>query len=81
MRWNFLAQTPLGTDAVAIANDEHPDHQLGINRGATDVAVILSQVLAQIIQVKATGDTTEQVFLGNDRLKVEGVEQMILSAR
>jgi hypothetical protein len=45
------------------------------------VAVILSQVLAQIIQVKATGDTTEQVFLGNDRLKLEGVEQMILSAR
>jgi hypothetical protein len=65
---------------VAIANDQHPDHQLGINRGAPGVAVILSQVLAHIIQVKATGDTAEQVLLGNDRLKVEGVEQMILSA-
>jgi len=44
------------------------------------VAVILSQVLAQIGQVKATINTPEQVFLGNNRLKVEGVEQMVLTA-
>lgn len=42
------------------------------------MAVILSQVLAQIRQVKAAGDATEQVLLGNDGLKIEGVEQMIL---
>lgn len=31
IQMHFLAQTSLGTDAVAIANDLHPDHQLGIN--------------------------------------------------
>src|SRR6188472_1407939 len=29
---NFLAQPTLGTNAQAVADDEHPDHQLGIDR-------------------------------------------------
>ena len=29
---DLLAQPPLGADAEAIADDQHPDHQLGINR-------------------------------------------------
>ena len=29
---DFLAQPPLEADAVAVAHDQHPDHQLGINR-------------------------------------------------
>jgi hypothetical protein len=28
---NFFTQAPLGTDAITVANDQHPDHQLGIN--------------------------------------------------
>ena len=39
---------------------------------------MLNQVLAQIGQVKAAGDDPEQVLLGNDGLKIEAVEQMIL---
>ena len=35
----FLAQPALVTNAIAITNQEHPDHQLGINRGSADVAV------------------------------------------
>jgi hypothetical protein len=30
---HLLAQPPFGPDAVAIADDEHADHQLGIDRG------------------------------------------------
>ena len=29
---NLLAQAPLGADAEAIAHDQHPDHQLGVDR-------------------------------------------------
>jgi hypothetical protein len=28
---DFPAQTPLGADAKAITDDQHPDHQFGIN--------------------------------------------------
>ncbi len=29
---DFLAQAPLGANAEAVADDEHPDHQLRIDR-------------------------------------------------
>jgi hypothetical protein len=35
----FLAEPALMTNAVAITDQEHPDRQLGINRGSTDIAV------------------------------------------
>jgi hypothetical protein len=28
---NLFAQSPLRTDAEAVADDQHPDHQLGID--------------------------------------------------
>src|SRR6516225_9764370 len=36
---HFLAQPTLMANAIAVTNQEHPDHQLGINRGPADVAV------------------------------------------
>ena len=36
---DLLAQTPLGADAEAIAHDQHPDHQLRIDRRAARTAV------------------------------------------
>ena len=44
---HLLAQPPLGADAVAIADDEHADHQLRINRGPAGRAVIRRQLLVQ----------------------------------
>ena len=35
---NLLAQPTLRTDAEAIADDQHSDDQLGIDRGPTDLA-------------------------------------------
>ena len=43
-----LAEAPLVADAVAIAHDEHPDHELGVDRGAADVAVVGRELLAQV---------------------------------
>lgn len=30
---DFFAQTPLGADAEAIADEQHPDHQFRIDEG------------------------------------------------
>ena len=34
----LFAQPPLGTNAEAVADNEHPDHQFRINRRATRLA-------------------------------------------
>ena len=31
MQFDLLAQPPLKSDAVAVAHNEHPDHELGVN--------------------------------------------------
>src|SRR6516164_8858428 len=36
---HFLTQPALVTNAIAVTDQEHPDHQFGINRGPADVAV------------------------------------------
>ncbi len=36
---DLLAQPTLGADAEAVANNQHPDHQFRIDRGATNLAV------------------------------------------
>jgi hypothetical protein len=40
---NFIAQAPFRTDPEAVANNQHPDHQFGIDRGPADGAVEWSQ--------------------------------------
>jgi hypothetical protein len=47
---NLLAQPPLEADAVAVANDQHPDQELRIDRRSTDVAIERCQLLAQVSQ-------------------------------
>jgi hypothetical protein len=36
---NLFAEPPLGADAEAVADQQHPDHQLGSDGGASDRAV------------------------------------------
>src|SRR5262249_49675891 len=37
MKFDLFAQLPFKADAVAVADNEHPDHQLRIDRGPPDV--------------------------------------------
>jgi hypothetical protein len=39
VQMHLLAQATFGPDAEAVADDQHPDHQLRVDRGATRVAV------------------------------------------
>ncbi len=79
VQMHFLAQAAFRTDAVAVADDQHPDHQFRIDRGPTRVAVILGQVLTQLAQIEALVDAAKQVILWNVIFEIEGVEQSILA--
>ena len=50
MKFDLLAQPPFKADAIAVADNEHPDHQLRIDRGPSDVTVERCQLLAKIDQ-------------------------------
>jgi hypothetical protein len=74
----FLAQASLRADAQAVADQQHADHQLGINRGSADGAVEARQVLAQFGAVDEAVDAPQQVITGNVIFKPELVEQALL---
>src|SRR5579863_57824 len=82
MQLDFLAQLPLKTDAVAVADNQHPDHQLGINRWPADLAVERHQLLAKLTQYAAHNriDPAQQVARRNTPFEVEQVKQLALVA-
>jgi hypothetical protein len=43
---NLLAQPSFKADAVAVTHNQHPDHELGINRRPANIAVEGCQFLA-----------------------------------
>jgi hypothetical protein len=49
---NLVAKPPLGPDAHAVADDQHSDHQLRINRGPSNLTVEGLQCLTQAIKVE-----------------------------
>ncbi len=75
---HLLAQAPLGADAEAVADQQHADHQLGINRGPSHGAVEAGQMLAQPGAVDEAVDTPQQVIGGDMVFKPECVEQALL---
>src|SRR5437868_10951461 len=80
MKFDLLAQPPLQTDAIAVADDEHPDHQLRVDRGPADVAVERRQLLAKIAQHPRDDwiETAQEMTRWNVFFKVEKVEQLAL---
>jgi len=53
---DLVAQPPLRANAEAIADDQHPDHQLWINRGPPNVAVVRPQMRPQLGQINEPVD-------------------------
>ena len=45
VQMHFLAQPALGPYGEAVTDDQHPDHQLRIDRGAAGVAIERREVL------------------------------------
>src|SRR5450755_72743 len=77
---NLLAQTALGADAKAVADDQHPDHQLRVDRRASRVAVERCEMAAQLAKLEEAIDATQQVAARNVIVEVEGVEESVLAA-
>jgi len=62
---NLLTQAALGPYSHAIADDQHADHQLRIDRGATGVAIMRPQHLTDVIEVEMPVDASQHV-IGRD---------------
>ena len=75
---DLLAQPTLRTNAEAVADDQHPDHQLGIDRGPPDVAIVGPQMRPNLGQVDEPVDLAKQVTVGDMPLEAEAVEQRLL---
>ena len=75
---DFLAQPPLRADAAHIADEQHADHQLGINRGPADRAVVGLQLPANARQLNKAIDRAQKVILRDVIFEAEAVEQRSL---
>jgi hypothetical protein len=79
---DFVTELALRADAVAVADDEHPDHQLRIDRGAADVAIVGLELLVQVGERRRHEHVhpPQQVVLGYAIFQPELVEQPALIA-
>ena len=77
---HLLAQTALGANAKAVAYDQHPNHQLRIDRRPASVTVEGREMPTQLGQIEETIDATQQVIRRNVIVEIEGIEQVLLRA-
>src|SRR5271170_496034 len=79
---DLLTQPPLKANAVAVANDQHPDHQLGVDRWPADLAVERLKLLAELTQYPGHNriDPAQQMARRNAPFETEKVEQPALIA-
>jgi hypothetical protein len=75
---DLLAQSPLGANAEAVADDQHTHHQFGIDRRTTRLAVIRLEMPPDLRKVHKTIDLAKQVTVRDVPLKAEAVKQRLL---
>ena len=83
MQLDFLAQLPLKMDAVAVADDQHPDHQLGVDRGPANLAIKGRQLLAKLNQYPGHDriDPAQKMARWNAPFQVEQVTERAAADR
>src|SRR5262249_14932775 len=83
VHFDFLAQPPLEADAVAIPDDQHSDHKLGINRRPANVAIEGCELLPKLNQYPRHDriDPPQQIARRDAPFEVEQVKQLALIAR
>lgn len=75
---DLLAQPPLGPDPEEITDKQHPQQQLGIDRGSRAPGVVWGHHLANEAKVEDRVDPSEQVPGWNALLQPDLVEQRSL---
>ena len=83
VKCDLLTKPPLKTHTVAVAHDQHPDHELRVDRGSPNVAVERSQLLVQVREHSRHDriDPTQQMARWNTAFEIEQIEQLALIAR
>jgi hypothetical protein len=83
VKFELFAQPPLEADAIAIADDQHSDHKLGINRRPANVAIEGRKLLANLNQYPCHDriDPAQQMIRWDAPFEVEQVKQLALIAR
>ena len=75
---NLVAEPPLGADAVQIADEQHAQHQLGIDRWPSSGAVVWRESPPDEAEVENRVDAAEQVIGGHVVLEPKTKEQRFL---
>jgi hypothetical protein len=75
---DLIAQPPFRANAEAIADNQHPDHQLGIDRGSSHLAVIGLKMRPNLRQIDEAVDLAQEVIVRDMTLNAEAVEQRLL---
>jgi hypothetical protein len=75
---DLFAHPPFRADAVAVANDQHPDHQLGIDRRAAHGALVRRQVRADFAEFPKAFDRAQQMIRQYVIFQAELVKQRCL---
>jgi hypothetical protein len=73
---NLFAKPPLGPDAHAAADHEHPDHQLRINRGPSNLAVKGLRSLPEALEVEMPINAAQQMITKDVVVEAEVVKQL-----
>jgi hypothetical protein len=75
----FFAQTPFGTDAHAVANQQHPNEEFRINRGASHCAVKRAKVFSNSREINQPVNGSKQVIVWYMLLQAEPIKQGFLN--
>ena len=75
---HLFAEPPFRTNAAAITDDQHPDHQFRIDRRTTDGAVVGCKMASQARQLNEAIDRAQKVIGRHVILQAEPDEQRFL---
>ena len=83
MKLDLLAQLALMPDAVAVADNQHSQHQFRINRRSADLTIERLQLATELSQYTRHDriDPAQQMAFGDQFIEVERVKQPALIAR
>jgi hypothetical protein len=75
---HLAAEQAFRANGEHVADDEHPDHQHRINRGAADRRIVWRQLRANPGQVKNASKSANQMIVWDNLFEVERIEQLLL---
>src|SRR6202035_3607449 len=75
---NLFAEPPLGPDAHTVADHQHSDGQLRVNRGSSNPTVKRLQSLTETLELEMPVNAAQQMIARDMPLKAEAVEQRLL---